>query len=150
MPVLNNPHDDEELKKIRESQEDPLVQYYIVRKSLKMSDGKFGTQIAHAAMIFTLEFFKLKEKIERVIDLQRGGSDYIKYKQTQEWLNGSFRKITKKASDAKFEKIKEELECFLVKDAGLTEVEPGSETVLVLFPILRSKTPEIVHKLQNL
>lgn len=150
MPVLNNPHDDEELKTVRESQEDPIVQYYVVRKSLKMSEGKLASQVAHASMIFTLSYKDLEDKIMKTFAVQRGGASYSRYRLCKKWFDGSFRKITKKASDAKFDKIKEEIDCYVVRDAGLTEVETGSETVLVTYPMYRSQCPPVLHKLQNL
>ena len=51
------------------------------------------------------------------------------------WHKESYRKVILKADDKEWEKIKEELYCFVVKDAGLTEINAGEETVLGLWPI---------------
>ena len=148
MPVLNNPHDDSELAAIRSSQEDPLVQYYIVRKSLDMSAGKIGAQCAHAAQIFMLHYMGMIKEFATVGP--HGGWRHNEFKKIQKWLDGSFRKVVLKARDSKFEKVKEELNCFVVKDAGLTQVETGSETVLVLFPVKKSEAPALIQRLRVL
>lgn len=149
MSVLNEDlNKDKDAASKRENQEDPLVQYYIVHKNLKMSTGKIAAQIAHASMIFTLKHLEEKSKVYS--SFPRGGSIFNRVKKTEKWLEGSFRKLSKEANTAKFNKIKEEFDCYLVKDAGLTEVESGSETVLVLFPMLKSETPDIIRKLRLL
>lgn len=58
---------------------------------------------------------------------------------TEEWLATSYRKVVLRADDKEWERLKAELWCFLVRDAGLTEVESGSETVLVLWPMRKSE-----------
>ncbi len=148
MAVLNNYHSDQELVDIRSSHEDPLVQYYIVNKDLNMSSGKTSAQTAHGSGIFLLYYFDLIKKFSTVGP--HGGWEFNEYKTIKKWLDGSFRKVVLGADTSKFNKIKEELKCFLVKDAGLTEVESGSETVLVLFPMLKSQAPKSIKKLRVL
>lgn len=36
------------------------------------------------------------------------------------------------------------------KDAGLTEVDPGTETVMALWPMRKSERPPLVKRLQTL
>ena len=148
MPVEPNYFDDERLIKIRESQEDPIVQYYIVRTDLGMSVGKIGAQIAHGAQMFAIRYASLKflETDENIEYVAPGKSKLIRM--AKEWFEGSFRKVVLGGNAKDFEKIKNELDVFLVKDAGLTEVEAGSETVLVTWPLLKSTRPKVLKKLQ--
>ena len=143
MPVEPNLYDDAKLAEMRASQEDPLVQYIIVRKSLlkTMSRGKLGAQIGHAVGMHLLRYHHLKPMILK---------DGDKVANTDAWIKQSFRKVVLVANDSKWEKIKEELDCFVVKDAGLTEVDPGTETVIALWPMLRRKAPKLIQKLQVL
>lgn len=113
-----------------------------------MSEGKIAAQCAHGAMIFTLYY--QKEYKELMSKTPRGGHIMRRCEVTQKWLAGSFRKIVLKAQDSKFEAIKKEFDCFVVRDAGLTEIESGSETVIVLFPMYKSKAPKIIQKLRML
>jgi PTH2 family peptidyl-tRNA hydrolase len=150
MSVEPNDFDNERLINIRESQEDPIVQYYIVRTDLGMSTGKIGAQIAHGAQMFALRYAQLfiigdDKSIEYIAP---GKSQLVKT--AKEWFDGSFRKVVLGGNAKDFEKIKNELDVFLVKDAGLTEVEAGSETVLVTWPQLRSQCPKVLKKLQVL
>ncbi len=60
------------------------------------------------------------------------------------------RKVVLGADDKEFEKIKTELKCFVVTDAGLTELEPGTETVISLWPMFKNGAPKFIKKLQVL
>jgi peptidyl-tRNA hydrolase len=73
-----------------------------------------------------------------------------KLHQLDQWRQNSFRKVVLRANDKEFEKIKAELECFVVRDAGLTEVAPGSETVIALWPMKKSEVPKLIQRLQVL
>jgi peptidyl-tRNA hydrolase, PTH2 family len=157
MPIEPNPFDNERLAQVRAEQGDPLVQYYIVRTDLNMSAGKIGAQIAHGAQMFIFGYQRVQEQYIRDI----GPADSLgpslggnpKHPQTlivEEWMNGSFRKVVLGGKKKDFDKIIAELPVFLVRDAGLTEVEPNSETVLVTWPIRRSECPKILKRLQTL
>lgn len=146
MPVINNPFDNEKLAAIRAEQTDPLVQYFIINKDLKMSPGKSAAQVAHAANMFC-DFYHT-EYDRLMSSWPRGGHEWSRILVSKRWREESYRKVILVAKATKFAKIKEELECFLVRDAGLTEVDPGSETVLALFPIKKSKAPNIIKRLR--
>ena len=125
------------------NQEDPIIMYLIVRKSLNMSIGKTAAQCAHASQKLTLNYFNLKK-----ID-----ADNEILKTFDEWLKTAFRKVVLKANENQWTKIKE---CFpenhrvVIVDAGLTEVKSNSETVIGLMPMKKSKAPKLVKKLQVL
>jgi peptidyl-tRNA hydrolase len=155
MPEEFNPKDTPEEIEKHKSQEDPWVLYLVVRESLGMSIGKTAAQAGHAVgMIY--------EKLE----VYRKNFDYleVKYgecvKQTlneigaklssfYSWQESSYRKVVLRASDQEWEKLKAELECFVVHDAGLTEIEPG-ETAIGLWPMKKSQRPKIIKRLQVL
>ncbi len=144
-------HDDPEQVEIRKGQGDPIVMYLIVRESLGMGAGKIGAQCAHAAQMILLAFTDWQSADdEDYTEISLDDGDVM-----QTWLNSSFRKVVLKADDKEWEKLKalplspERLK-FVVRDAGLTEVEAGSETVMALWPMLRSKAPKLVRRLQVL
>jgi len=145
MPVEPNPFDDARLAQIRESQEDPIVQYYIVRKDVGMSAGKACAQVAHAAQMFIMGYYHMRSGACAPHTQHAELLDY-----TVKWIGGSFRKVVLSGTDKDFEKIKSAINVFVVRDAGLTEVEPGTETVLVLWPMPKSKVPKIISRLQVL
>ena len=68
------------------------------------------------------------------------------------WLISSFRKVVLKADDKEWAKIKADLEDgdVIVVDAGLTEIEPGSETVIGMHPIHKSSVGKLIKRLQVL
>ena len=147
MPVEPNPFDDERLKKINEEEDpDPLIQYYIVRKDIPMSLGKICAQVAHGAQMFAMAFAKMDGNNP----IPWGGKPMLLTRCTKKWMDGSFRKVVLGGKAKDFEKIKEELDVFVVRDAGLTEIEMGTESVLVTWPILKSKQPKSLSKLQLL
>lgn len=139
-------YDDEQLAHMRKTQEDPWVMYIIVRKSLKMSAGKIAAQVAHGAQMMILRYQELMQD-----NIIFGSDDYNKCNAVQSWIKESFRKVVLVANDSKWEKIKEECSCAaLVRDAGLTQVEPKTETVICLWPQKKSNIPKIITKLRTL
>jgi PTH2 family peptidyl-tRNA hydrolase len=146
MPVQPNMYDDEALVSIRKNQEDPIIQYFIYNKDAKnykgnpLSTGKISAQCAHAAQMMLLRYFEFKKQ----------GTNQDKVELVEKWMQESFRKVVLKAKKKDFDKVKEDLDCFLVRDAGLTEVDPGTETFLSLFPMRKSDVPDIIKKLQCL
>lgn len=86
----------------------------LVRKNLKMSEGKVAAQCVHAVLALNC----------------------IHYLHTDELLLARQSVVVLMVSDAKFEEAKKEkmaieTESFsLIKDAGYTEVAPGTETVM--------------------
>jgi len=93
-----------------------------VRSDLKMSRGKLAVQVAHAAVICALAAKKHHRRIFR------------------EWYDEGQRKVTVKVGDErtlfrlKAEAEERGLQTGLVKDAGLTELPPGTVTCLGIGP----------------
>lgn len=94
-------------------------QVIVVRKDLNLSKGKLAVQVAHASLgAYNLSDKRLRKKWER------GGAKKVVVKvDSQEKL----RFIQKSAKSLA-------LKTFLVKDAGKTEISPGTVTALGLGP----------------
>ncbi len=92
-----------------------MKQVIVVRTDIRMGKGKIAAQVAHAS----LEAYKrtLKKHPEWVEEWEREGS----------------KKIVLKVSSEKdlldlYERAKKEVPAALVRDAGYTQVEPGTVT----------------------
>lgn len=135
----------------RANQPDPIVMYLIVKESLNMSVGKTAAQCAHASQQLLLKYYK--EVVDHTMGIIDGditnASEPLKL--FKSWLDTSFRKVVLRANDHQFERMKKEVpNHVVVVDAGLTEIDPGSETVLGLWPMHRSACPKYLTKLQVL
>lgn len=142
----------DESVKARSEQEDPIVLYFIVRRDLNMSAGKTAAQTGHAAQMILLEYFRLRDDSYAMDPLTDEQCKIFK-----DWLSNSFRKVVLGADDKKWNKLKtyfDPMTCstrtVTVRDAGLTEIDPGSETVLAVWPMKRSMAPQVIKKLQAL
>lgn len=164
MVEIENPHDDSGKTKTRENQEDPWIMYLVVRESLGMSAGKIGAQCGHAVGMIYEKQHGLKKQVS-ALDYYKNNPDamdpkdfvtalakvaFDKLNTFEAWRNESYRKVVLRADDKEWEKLKAELECFVVRDAGLTEVAAGSETVIGIWPLKKSQAPKIIKKLQVL
>lgn len=159
MSDYNSP---EEVAK-RANQEDPIVMYLIVRESLNMGVGKTAAQCAHASQMMTLKYFEEKPlagSFKSITEQEFGftvvkhikGPSFERVHMFDWWLHSSFRKVVLKADDKEWEKIKSAFpDSTLVIDSGLTEIAPNSETVIGLWPMLKSEAQKtIIKKLQAL
>lgn len=110
-------------------------QAIIVRKDIKLGVGKIACQVAHAA----IGAFKLANK--RII---------------KEWEKEGGKKIVLKVKDVKelkeiYKKAKKlKLPCYLVKDAGLTQIKPGTITALAIGPAKEEDVDKVTGKLKLL
>ena len=163
MPVEPNPYDRPDLTSLRKDQGDPLVMYIIVRDSLNMGAGKVAAQVAHGVGMLLGCYWRMALHAQRVratglLDHGYEGAageeayarETAKRTITEEWLQSSYRKVVLRADDKEWEKLKANHDGFLVRDAGLTEVEPGSETVFVLWPMRKSSAPKLISRLRVL
>lgn len=144
-----NDHNSIENINKRSNQEDPIIMYFIVRKSLNMSAGKVAAQCAHAAQMLLLQYFDFLQSIRND---SINESDIIKFAIFKRWLDTSFRKVVLSADDKEFSKIETGFSESIVTviDNGLTEVEPQTKTVIGVFPLLKSECPKIIKRLQTL
>ena len=139
--------------------ENPLVMYFIVRQSLGMGAGKVGAQCAHACQLILIQEKKINKlislkfpndlQISKSIDICKNISLRMNY-----WndcnINGSFRKVVLRSNEKEWEAIKKSYNPIIVIDAGLTEVEPNTETVMVLWPMFKNERCKILKRLQTL
>ncbi len=109
-----------------------LKQVILVRKDLKLSPGKMAVQCAHASTEAALKSSKTK---------------------LDEWRQFSKKVILKVESDKELLKYKKEADKLklvnvLIKDAGLTEIPPGTITCLAIGPDDDDKIDKITSKLK--
>lgn len=97
-------------------------QVMVVRKDLNMSPGKLAVQVAHAS-------------VSAVEEARNKKPDWLKY-----WKKEKQKKVVVKAeTEQRLERLKErakklDIPSYLIRDAGLTELEPGTSTVLGVGP----------------
>lgn len=93
----------------------------VVRKDLKLSPGKLAVQVSHAAVTCAIKSKKNNTHFKK-------------------WYNEGQKKVVVKCEDVEHmmflrDKAKKEgLTTCIVTDAGLTEIEPGTKTVLAIGP----------------
>jgi len=138
-------HDSPEAVAARANQEDPIIMYLIVRVSLEMSVGKIAAQCGHAVGMLESKFNELDRQ---GFSGWHEPGDLAIY---QHWKNNSFRKVVLAGKEKDWEKLKASiLQRVVVVDAGLTEITPGSETVIGLWPMHKSQAPKAVQRCQVL
>ena len=112
-----------------------MKQVIVIRKDLKMGLGKTIAQACHASL-------GAVKKVEKSI--------------LEKWEEEGAKKVVVKVSSLEellelYEKAKKsKLPCFLVKDAGLTQLEPGTVTALAIGPAEDEKIDEITGHLKLL
>lgn len=110
-------------------------QVIVLRRDLGMSEGKKCVQSAHASI------GAYQRADERVIEgwNSEGQKKIVVEVDSEEELLELFKKAEK-----------ERIPCFLVKDAGLTELKPGTITALGLGPEREEKLDKITRGLKLL
>ena len=111
-----------------------LVQYIIVNNSLGMNKGKIAAQCSHASVAV----------LDKVDD-----------RTVLEWKRNGMKKIVLKVKDTEelivlFEKVKRQLPCALITDAGHTQVEPGSKTCFGCGPVEENEGQKYFKELKLL
>ena len=110
-------------------------QVIAVRSDLKLPKGKLAAQVAHAS----LSSFNISPEKQRQLWEEGGQKKVVVKVQTLAEL----MELHKKAKAAK-------LPCALVKDAGLTQREPGTVTCLGIGPAKENEIDKITGKLKLL
>lgn len=136
-------------------EQDTCIMYLIVNTDLKMSIGKTCAQIGHAVQKLMEHYYSscYRNGCDPYLLNQEELSEAMKITSFAEWLNIDYRKVVLSANQKEFEKIKSALKpekYIIVKDNGLTELSPNTETVIGLFPINKSDIPKIIKRLQTL
>lgn len=112
-----------------------LKQVIIVRKDLKMSEGKLAAQACHASVEAVL-----KSDFELVGRWRREGAKKIVLEVKSE----------KELLELKAQAAKAKLICSLIADAGMTELKPGTKTALGIGPDDEKKIDKITGSLKAL
>jgi len=115
--------------------------YLIINDDLKMSKGKIASQSAHA--ILNVHRFMLSTNT-RIEAWESNGEKIVALKASSEVI----RQLLAEYGDPIAKKNK--LNVFPIYDAGRTEVEAGSLTVLATTPITDDIKPEILKMLKLL
>lgn len=148
--------------------------YIVVRRSLKLSAGKVGSQCGHAVEYLmdealperhpTLEEVNLRSK-EQIHPESMTEDDrtklsafreanharYERHTHFREWRKTDGTKIVLGASDEEFAKVQEENPVhFPVVDLGYTQVAPNTQTALGLWPMRKSWASPTVRSLRPL
>ena len=111
-----------------------MKQVILVRKDLKLSRGKLASQCSHASVEAVLK--SDKEKINEWRKFSK--KVVLKVRDEKELLD------LKKLAD------REKLVTALIKDAGRTEIKPGTITCLAIGPDVDEKIDKITGKLKIL
>lgn len=113
-------------------------QAIIVRMDLKMSKGKLAAQVAHASVDAALKVLKENEKSFKA------------------WKRGGMKKVVLRVNSLKemiaikHKAERSGLKTALIQDAGLTELKPGTKTVLGVGPASEKDINKICEKLKTL
>ncbi len=111
-----------------------IKQVILLRTDLKMSIGKSVAQACHAS----LESYKLADK-KSVKSWERQGMKKVILKVDQETILDTYKKVKG-----------EKLPCYLVKDAGRTELASGTITALGIGPTEEDKINKFTKDLKLL
>lgn len=133
--------------------EDPIALYIIVRTSLNMSVGKTAAQCSHASNKILMHYFTaqvLKAKVHNDDKFPKIELDHIKM--TTEWLANHSRIVVLAANESEWEAVKNEFgrQCEIVKDNGVNELSPGTETAIALWPQHKSIVSKTIKGLSSL
>ena len=108
------------------SSDGELIQYILVNNEIQMSAGKVAAQVGHACTI---------------VALKQQHNGFFK-----SWLGNGQKKIILQASKNMLEELENSF--FSVRDAGHTELQPNTLTVVSLGVMTRQQAATITKKLQ--
>jgi PTH2 family peptidyl-tRNA hydrolase len=136
------------------SDEDKIVLYIVVRESLDMSPGKMGAQIGHAIDAFALRWHNMvvRSIYDKLDSRPINDATNNLLLDVDAWRKSGSTKIVLGANEKEWAKLLEEAgnNCFIITDAGRTEVEPGTQTVMCFWPRTKSSRSKSLKRLQIL
>ena len=114
-----------------------LKQVIIARNDLNLGKGKLAAQVAHASLLAALE---MKEKNNAWFE---------------QWMQEGMKKIVLKVESQEelgkyFNEIKKEFPAAMIKDAGLTQLTPGTATCIGFGPVPEEKADKHTKNLKLL
>lgn len=128
---------------------DAYAMYIVVNESLNMSPGKVAAQVGHAVMELTEKATEIK--ISMYIKEYKGEAyESLEHKLYSDWSiwRRNCRKVVLKASPKEWRALKNIPPDSLIVDAGYTEVEPNSETVMAFWPMKKVEQLHLLKRLQ--
>lgn len=133
-------------KSREEREKDPWMMYLVVNTSLGMSPGKVAAQVGHAVGMMYEEYASLVLKLGNV-NKNVNWEGFYKF---NSWKKDHHSKVVLAANEEEWKQLLEEEKCFVVRDAGFTEIASGSETVIGLWPRQKSKCSDLLRSLKLL
>lgn len=115
-----------------------IKQVMVVRKDLKMGVGKTAAQTAHASLLSYIDMAKTHPRLVKKW-LSEGGTKIVLKTETPE----QFSDLKKKLRD-------DGLPFKVVKDAGQTQVPPGTETAIGIGPFYIEEIDKVTSTLKLL
>jgi len=111
-----------------------LKMVIVVNSSIKMGCGKMAAQVAHAAVESSFALY------------QRNPEVFLR------WMKEGQKKVVVKAPEKEIMKIEREaremdINVAVIKDAGLTQLQPGTMTAMALGPDDEDKLDELTGHL---
>lgn len=103
---------------------DDYVMYIIINNDLNMAKGKIASQVGHVVQHI------IEDILESYYNSKKQTEKYLNY---TKWKNGC-KKIILKTSQANLLNLIENYNCVPIYDAGKTQVEPNSLTVIGFYP----------------
>jgi len=126
---------------MKDQKQDPIVCYLVVRESLGMTMGKMAVQCCHG----------IQYVLEGYYGWKYTGLGTKSVELVDDWIKSGHRKVVLKADEKEWKQLEELSEDHkVVIDAGLTQLEPGTSTVIAFFPMRKSQCPKIIKRLQVL
>ncbi len=113
-------------------------QVIIVRTDIRMSKGKVAVQVAHAAVQAVIEALNMKPEW------------------VHEWLSEGAKKVVVRGESEEEllryanEALREGLPVAIIRDAGLTEIPPGTLTAVAIGPAPAERIDKITSHLKLL
>lgn len=125
-------------------------QVFILNSDLGMGKGKFVGQALHAMVYYMEEILLYVEG--QAPENERLFERFVAWREEE---HGLMKKIVLKATEAEMQKILcdlavKEIEKFAVYDRGLTQIESGSFTCIVVEPLEEEKCDELFGHLKLL
>jgi len=132
---------------VEKQPENEVVMYIIFNKDLKMSTGKIAAQAAHAAVLVILEAVAGGMQVHKDTNARFTVAPTSNFWNFAEWLQHSFKKIVLQAQQPVLEEL-EQKGFYAIRDAGHTQVPPGSITAVALPPMPRKDVLAIIKALK--
>lgn len=123
-----------------------MKQVILIRKDLELSTGKIAAQVAHASM--AVFFNKMKDV--------PGGKVLRLTRHERSWIEGRFTKIVKGVKNESqllgvYQRALDmNIDCAIIKDIGLTELEEPTLTAVAIGPDDFDKIQKITKRFQLL